>query len=215
MVTTRSRTNPTASSTAETKKTTSSSAPPSKKAAASKTAPKKKAEEEEEGGGDPKSKKTLEVGDALPEETPKLVVHTDEDTEGKGTTLGELVKESERGVVMFFYPAASTPGCTNQANFFQENLEKFTKKGYTVCGCSKDKPAAQTKWHTKHSLGYNLYTDSNADTAELVGLLKAGRKMQRGIVIVEKVDGGGKVVAGGAYGPEPSLNAALKYVEAA
>ncbi|CAD6933053.1 unnamed protein product [Tilletia controversa] len=223
MVTTRSRSNPSsaaAATPAESKKTTSSSAATSKPASSKAAASKKKDAEsapadapEDEAETTKGNKTVLDVGDSLPAETPSLVVHTSGEGEGEGdekstsTSLAELVKASERGVVMFFYPAANTPG----AKLFQENLEKF--KGFTVCGCSKDKPPTQAKWHTKLNLSYNLYTDPQADTAELVGLLKSpGRKMQRGVVVVGK---DGKVVGGGAYGPAPSLEAALKFVGSA
>ncbi|CAD6892399.1 unnamed protein product [Tilletia laevis] len=207
MVTTRSRSNPSsaaAATPAESKKTTSSSAATSKPASSKAAASKKKDAEsapadapEDEAETTKGNKTVLDVGDSLPAETPSLVVHTSGEGEGEGdekstsTSLAEL--------------------CTNQAKLFQENLEKF--KGFTVCGCSKDKPPTQAKWHTKLNLSYNLYTDPQADTAELVGLLKSpGRKMQRGVVVVGK---DGKVVGGGAYGPAPSLEAALKFVGSA
>ncbi|KAK0522798.1 thioredoxin peroxidase dot5, partial [Tilletia horrida] len=109
MVTTRSRTAGTtatsaASSTAaaaSTKKTTSSSAATSKPA----SAPKKTTAA---AAAAPTSSKALSVGDALPESTPELTVHSGK--EGETTSLGALVDASAKGIVVFFYPAANTPG---------------------------------------------------------------------------------------------------------
>ncbi|KAK0545762.1 thioredoxin peroxidase dot5 [Tilletia horrida] len=192
-------------------KTTSSSAPKSKEATtarkASASAPKPSASSSKGGA------KELKVGDSLPakDKAPELVAATADESK---VTLNNLVEKSGKGVVIFFYPAANTPGCTNQAKLFNEHHQKFKGKGYTVAGSSKDKPEAQKKWHTKLGLQYDLYTDANGDTAELLGLLKAGRKVQRGVAVIEKTADGGKLAFGGAYGPQASLDEALKHLGA-
>jgi peroxiredoxin Q/BCP len=48
-------------------------------------------------------------------------------------------------VVLFFYPKASTPGCTVEACEFRDTFKKFEKKGVVVLGISKDTPTAQTR----------------------------------------------------------------------
>ena len=49
-------------------------------------------------------------------------------------------------VIVYFYPAASTPGCTKQACDFQENMNVLKKAGYAVVGISPDSPAKLTKF---------------------------------------------------------------------
>ena len=51
-------------------------------------------------------------------------------------------------VIVYFYPAAATPGCTKQACDFQENLNVFKKAGFEVVGVSPDAPAKLAKFKT-------------------------------------------------------------------
>ncbi|WP_066558325.1 peroxiredoxin [Croceicoccus bisphenolivorans] len=64
-----------------------------------------------------------------------------------------------RKVVVFFYPKANTPGCTNEAKDFSALLPEFEKAGTAVLGASKDKPAAQQKFIDKHDLTVPLASD--------------------------------------------------------
>ena len=57
------------------------------------------------------------------------------DQDSQEVNLSEVAKTS--GFVVFFYPAANTPGCTNQALCYKDEHEKFSKAGYKVFGCSK------------------------------------------------------------------------------
>jgi peroxiredoxin Q/BCP len=62
-------------------------------------------------------------------------------------------------VIVFFYPAASTPGCTKQACDFQENMSVFKKAGYVVLGISPDSTAKLSKFRTAQSLKFDLLSD--------------------------------------------------------
>jgi len=62
-------------------------------------------------------------------------------------------------VVMYFYPAASTPGCTTQACDFRDNMASLQSAGYTVLGVSKDKGAALQKFATEENLSFPLLSD--------------------------------------------------------
>lgn len=65
---------------------------------------------------------------------------------------------------------ADTPGCTTQACLYRDSVNEgaFAAVGYTVVGLSRDKPMAQNKWKTKHTLGYTLLSDPEG---ELLGQL--------------------------------------------
>jgi peroxiredoxin Q/BCP len=60
------------------------------------------------------------------------------DDTGKTVSLADF---AGRKVIVYFYPAAMTPGCTKQACDFSESLDSLEKDGYAVVGISKDKPA--------------------------------------------------------------------------
>ncbi|PTK34647.1 peroxiredoxin, partial [Staphylococcus hominis] len=71
----------------------------------------------------------LTVGDIAPDFTlPTLG--------GGHVTLSEAGKESDAGVIVYFYPRAMTPGCTKQACDFRDSEQSLASEGYTVIGIS-------------------------------------------------------------------------------
>ena len=62
---------------------------------------------------------------------------TAETTQGT-LSLSDLLASSKRGVVIYFYPKASTPGCTKEACDFRDSLASLTGAGYSVIGVSAD-----------------------------------------------------------------------------
>ena len=64
-------------------------------------------------------------------------------------------------VIVYFYPAAMTPGCTKQACDFTENLGSLRSAGYEVLGISPDKPEKLAKFREKESLGIRLLSDAD------------------------------------------------------
>ena len=91
----------------------------------------------------------LTVGDAAPDFT--LTAH-----DGRTISLHDL---RGRKVVVFFYPAAMTPGCTKEACDFRDNLGTLQAAGYEVLGISPDQPAKLAKFVEKESLTYPLLAD--------------------------------------------------------
>ena len=76
-------------------------------------------------------------------------------------TGAQVTLSSLRGgkVIVYFYPAAMTPGCTKQACDFTENLGSFEAEGYSVLGISPDKPEKLGTFREKESLGITLLSD--------------------------------------------------------
>lgn len=64
-----------------------------------------------------------------------------------------------RPVVVFFYPKASTPGCTQEACDFRDLKAEFGALGVTVIGMSADLPRAQARFDEKQSLSFPLLSD--------------------------------------------------------
>lgn len=62
-------------------------------------------------------------------------------------------------VILFFYPKASTPGCTVEACNFRDNYTDLAAKGFEVVGVSADSVKRQSNFATKQELNYNLIAD--------------------------------------------------------
>lgn len=101
----------------------------------------------------------LEQGDEIPSVT--LV-----DADGVAFTL-----DSYRGkpVVVYFYPKADTPGCTNEAKDFTALAYAFAAAGVPVIGVSKDKPTKLKKFAEKYGLSVILASDEAGGACEAFG----------------------------------------------
>ncbi|MET2012117.1 thioredoxin-dependent thiol peroxidase [Microbacterium chocolatum] len=85
---------------------------------------------------------------------------------------GTPVRLSERrgtGVVLFFYPAAMTPGCTTEACDFRDSLAPLQAAGYTVLGISRDEPAKLREFRERDALTYDLLSDPDHSVHEAYG----------------------------------------------
>lgn len=113
----------------------------------------------------------LEVGDAAPDFT----LPTDT---GDEVTLSSL---RGRHVIVYFYPAAMTPGCTKQACDFSDSLGRLEAAGYTVLGISPDKPEKLAKFRERDGLTITLLSDP--DKAVLTEYGAFGEKKLYGKVV--------------------------------
>ncbi|KAI1093194.1 AhpC-TSA-domain-containing protein [Rostrohypoxylon terebratum] len=129
--------------------------------------------------------------------------------DGKKTTLKALVEESKSGVVIFTYPRASTPGCTNQACLFRDSYEPLTKGGLAIYGLSSDSPKANTTFKTKQNLPYSLLCDPSATLIDAIGLKKSPKGTIRGVFALNK---DGKVLLAEPGGPAATVDAVKKLV---
>jgi peroxiredoxin Q/BCP len=68
-----------------------------------------------------------------------------------------------RQVIVYFYPAASTPGCTKQACDFRDNLSELNDAGVEVIGVSPDKPAKLAKFRDAEELTFPLLSDPDKE----------------------------------------------------
>ena len=71
--------------------------------------------------------------------------------------------------MVYFYPKADTPGCTNEAKDFTELASDFAALGVPVVGVSKDKPAKLRKFADKYGLTVTLASDEPGDACEAFG----------------------------------------------
>jgi peroxiredoxin Q/BCP len=88
------------------------------------------------------------------------------------TIQGKPVKLSDfkgQRVIVYFYPADDTPGCTKEACQFNDNLKTFEKAGVAVLGISPDKAEKHVKFRTKYKLKFPLLTDADKKVMEKYG----------------------------------------------
>jgi peroxiredoxin Q/BCP len=78
------------------------------------------------------------------------------DADGNTVSLADY---QGRRVVVYFYPAASTPGCTKQACDFRDSLQELDGAGIDVVGISPDKPAKLAKFRDAEKLSFPLLSD--------------------------------------------------------
>jgi peroxiredoxin Q/BCP len=88
------------------------------------------------------------------------------DADGKPVSLAEF---RGRRVIVYFYPAASTPGCTKQACDFRDTLDSFAAEGFAVLGISPDKPAKLAKFRDNQKLSFPLLSDPDRQVLTAYG----------------------------------------------
>jgi thioredoxin-dependent peroxiredoxin len=113
----------------------------------------------------------LQPGDTAP-------AFTLPDADGNEVSLAD---HKGRKVIVYFYPAALTPGCTKQACDFTDNLDLLAAAGYDVIGVSPDKPEKLAKFRDKESLKVTLVGDPSKETLEAYGAF--GEKKLYGKVV--------------------------------
>ena len=115
--------------------------------------------------------KRLSPGDQAP-------AFTLPDSEGKPVSLSDY---AGRSVVVYFYPAAGTPGCTKQACDFRDSIGDLGSSGYDVIGISPDKPEKLAKFRDDHGLNFTLLSDPTKETLAAWGAF--GEKKNYGKIV--------------------------------
>ncbi|MFC6859651.1 thioredoxin-dependent thiol peroxidase [Zunongwangia atlantica] len=103
---------------------------------------------------------TLKAGDKAPD-------FTVEDQDGNEVKLSDF---KGKKLVLFFYPKASTPGCTAEACNLRDNWEVFKEKGYAILGVSADSKRRQTNFKAKNELPFPLLADEEKEVINAYGV---------------------------------------------
>lgn len=103
---------------------------------------------------------TLKQGDKAPE-------FTAQDQDGNQHSLQDY---RGKKLLLFFYPKASTPGCTAQACNLRDNWKSFQAQGFEILGVSADNPQKQQKFKEKYELPFPLLADENKKVIEAYGV---------------------------------------------
>ena len=85
---------------------------------------------------------------------------------GESVSLADLRGQK---VIVYFYPAAMTPGCTKQACDFTDSLDSLQAAGYTVLGISPDKPEKLAKFRERDALTITLLSDADRTVMRAYG----------------------------------------------
>ena len=94
---------------------------------------------------------TLKVGDKVPD-------FTTTDQDGNTVSLSDY---SGKKLIVFFYPKASTPGCTAEACNLRDNYKALQDQGYHLLGVSADSEKRQKNFATKYELPFPLLADED------------------------------------------------------
>ncbi|MEY3466843.1 MAG: thioredoxin-dependent thiol peroxidase [Ilumatobacteraceae bacterium] len=115
------------------------------------------------------------------------------DQHGKKRTLKEFAK---RKVLVYFYPKADTPGCTQQSCLLSEIKDDIGRT--VIIGISPDEPKKQLKFDTKYSLGFPLLADTEHAVAKAYKVWKKKSMYGREYMGIERsaflIDGTGKIL---------------------
>lgn len=111
--------------------------------------------------------KHLKIGDKAPD-----FISNDQD--GKSIQLSDFIGSK---LVLFFYPKASTPGCTLEAQNLRDHYQEFLDKSYKVIGVSADSISKQKSFSLKNHLPFPLISDENKDIIVAYGVWGAKKFM--------------------------------------
>lgn len=115
----------------------------------------------------------LEVGDKAPAFTAK-------DDQGKGWKSTDYI--GKKILVVYFYPADMTGGCTKQACGFRDDMKKLQGKDVEVVGVSGDSPRSHQLFKKEYDLNFTLLADEDGNVAKKFGVpLKPGGSIKRTI----------------------------------
>lgn len=103
---------------------------------------------------------TLKTGDKAPN-------FSGIDQNGNTVNLSDF---KDKKVVLFFYPKASTPGCTAEACDLQNNIERFIAENYQIVGVSADSQKRQLNFAVKNNLNYPLIADEDKTIINAFGV---------------------------------------------
>ncbi len=131
----------------------------------------------------------LSAGGKGPKVGEKAPAFESTDETGKPWKSSEHV--GKKILVLYFYPADFTGGCTKQACGFRDDLKPLNEKGVEVVGVSGDSASTHEKFKKHHNLGFTLLADEKGELARKFGvpygkggsITREGEKLTRGVTI--------------------------------
>lgn len=115
----------------------------------------------------------LQEGDLAPEFTLQTI--------DGSVSLADELEKADKGVVVYFYPKAMTPGCTTEACDFRDSENSLKSAGYTVIGISRDSVDTLRKFVDRDNLNFPLASDPEREVLEAYGAF--GEKKNYGKIV--------------------------------
>lgn len=115
----------------------------------------------------------LQEGDLAPEFTLQTI--------DGSVSLADELEKADKGVVVYFYPKAMTPGCTTEACDFRDSENSLKSAGYTVIGISPDSVDTLRKFVDRDNLNFPLASDPEREVLEAYGAF--GEKKNYGKIV--------------------------------
>jgi peroxiredoxin Q/BCP len=103
------------------------------------------------------------------------------DQNGQLRSLSGLLADGP--IVLFFYPAAMTTGCTREACHFRDLAAEFAQAGVQRVGISRDSVDKQRKFSDKHDFDYPLLSDSDGAVSQIFGVQRGGLGIRIGSMV--------------------------------
>ena len=91
-----------------------------------------------------------------------------------------------RTVVLFFYPRANTPGCTQEGQDFRNSINKFRRQSTVILGASRDSLKAQENFRSKQEFPFDLISDENEDLCAAFDVVKTKNMYGRQVRGIER-----------------------------
>ncbi|MBH0086395.1 peroxiredoxin [Psychrobacter sp. SCQQ22] len=86
--------------------------------------------------------------------------------------LKEMISNTNKGLILYFYPKDNTPGCTTQATEFTAHLNDFDELGYDIIGVSRDSVESHEKFIAKQDLNIALISDTDEKLCQYFDVIK-------------------------------------------
>lgn len=126
---------------------------------------------------------TPEIGDIAPDFTLSGITMVEGEPQKSHFTLSE---RRGRKVVLAFYPADNSPGCTAQLCSYQDELDSFRELGAEVWGISRQASGSHEKFARSKRLGFPLLSDEKGDVVAAYGVGLMGIGIRRSIFIIDE-----------------------------
>jgi len=113
----------------------------------------------------------------------KIWQHKNELTDGSQKSLSDVCKDK---LVLFFYPRANTPGCTNESKDFSLYSESFRAAGCEILGVSMDSLKKQQNFKSKYAMNFELVADTDEVLCQAFDVIKEKKMYGKTFMGIER-----------------------------